>query len=598
MNAHVAAAVFYLILQAPVNLTTPQAEIRKASIEGIITRATTGDPLPRAQVTLNRIAQPQAPPAPGQATPLNPTPPAQIPQIFTESDGKFSFKDLEPGQYRIQVRVNGFANQEYGQKVIFGSGTPITLTAGQNKNDIVFKMIQDGTVTGHVRDSKGDQVPGLNVTLYRAVYNITGTRTLSTAGGAVSDDRGEYRAFFVPPGRYYVGIAPTSTAIQVLVLGNNVIADRTFPTTYYPSALDVGHALMIEVVPGTELNGIDVLLTLPTTYRIRGKVVDGVTGVPPKSFNVSVATRQDLNPSAILSNDSARFTTTTDPSTGTFEVRNVIPGAYWLRATMSSSLDEPLPANLVTTGRTAIEVLDAVIGGNRGTAQIPIDVSNSDIEGANITMMPTFAVPIQVNIYTMQLSQLGGVDRIRVALRSASFNSPSFTQRSALSEDERGTIDSVSPGEYRVQMSFGLQPDLFVKDVRYGVKQVQTELFQISGQSNEVLSITLSNSGGRIDGTLTDGQLKPQAGIQVVLIPDENRDRGELYKNATTDPSGHFTMRGIPPGNYKLFAWEAIESYSFYDREVLSKYESQGKAVHISEGAKEPIEMKIIPAPK
>jgi hypothetical protein len=137
-----------------------------------------------------------------------------------------------------------------------------------------------------------------------------------------------------------------------------------------------------------------------------------------------------------------------------------------------------------------------------------------------------------------------------------------------------------------------------LKDARFGVKQILTEPFQISSQSSEILSITLSNGGGRIDGTLTNGQTKPEAGIQVVLIPDETRDRTELYKNTTTDPSGHFTLRGIPPGNYKLFAWEAIEIYSYFDRDVLSKYESQGKQVKITEGTKEMVEMKIIPAAK
>jgi hypothetical protein len=47
-----------------------------------------------------------------------------------------------------------------------------------------------------------------------------------------------------------------------------------------------------------------------------------------------------------------------------------------------------------------------------------------------------------------------------------------------------------------------------------------------------------------------------------------------------------------------LFAWEAIEIYSYFDRDVLSKYESQGKQVKITEGTKEMVEMKIIPAAK
>src|SRR5882672_10265523 len=119
MNLRVATALVYLLLQAPAG-PTPPPEPPKGSLEGVVTRSSTGDPLARAQVTLNRITPPAPPPPPGQPTPTTSSPVAQIPQLFTESDGKFSFKDLNPGQYRLTVRANGYANQEYGQRVVFG----------------------------------------------------------------------------------------------------------------------------------------------------------------------------------------------------------------------------------------------------------------------------------------------------------------------------------------------------------------------------------------------------------------------------------------------------------------------------------------------
>ena len=44
-----------------------------------------------------------------------------------------------------------------------------------------------------------------------------------------------------------------------------------------------------------------------------------------------------------------------------------------------------------------------------------------------------------------------------------------------------------------------------------------------------------------------------------MLIPDIQRERRDLYVRATTDKDGRFSIRGIPPGNYKVFAWENIE---------------------------------------
>jgi protocatechuate 3,4-dioxygenase beta subunit len=590
------AAVLYLFLQTPV-ASTPPPELPKGSIEGIVIRSVTGDPLERAQVTLNRITPPATPPPPGQPTPTASTPLAQIPAQYTEVDGKFLFKDLNPGQYRLMVRANGYANQEYGQRVVVGPGTPINLTQGQAMKEITFKMIQNGTVTGHVRDARGDPVAGISISLMRSVYNVNGQRTLNSAGSAVTDDRGEYRAFWIPPGRYYVSATAGSSAISVLVLGGNVFADRVFPQTFYPGVLDPSRASVIEIQPGAEINGVDIVMTQPGTFRIRGKVLD-TAGQPPKGFTIGLVPRVEAGAPLPLTSGASNYSATTNPENGNFELRNIIPGSYWLRATMSTNADDPVPANLVNTARTAVELLDLVLGANRGTAQIPVDVVNADVENANLTMMPTISIPVQLSLDNMQLNQLGGMDRIRINLRNTNPSAPSSSQRSAFSDDGRGSIENVSPGEYRILANFGAQPDLYLKDVRFGTKSALNDPIQIANQNSETLSIVLSNNAGRVDGTLLDDKSKPQPGVPVILIPDESRDRYELYKNTSTDQTGHYAFRGIPPGNYKLFAWEAIETNSYYDRDVLAQYDSQGKPVRIQESSKDTVDLKLIPARK
>jgi len=80
-----------------------------------------------------------------------------------------------------------------------------------------------------------------------------------------------------------------------------------------------------------------------------------------------------------------------------------------------------------------------------------------------------------------------------------------------------------------------------------------------------------------------------------VLIPDQGRDRPELYKSTTTDQNGNFEIRGIAPGGYKAFAWETLEPNSYFDRDVLSQYEQLGKPIRIQESSKESIDLKVIP---
>ena len=55
-------------------------------------------------------------------------------------------------------------------------------------------------------------------------------------------------------------------------------------------------------------------------------------------------------------------------------------------------------------------------------------------------------------------------------------------------------------------------------------------------------------------------------------------------------------MRGLTPGDCKLFAWEGLENYGYFDPDVMRRAEAQGKPVHVGESSKLAVEGKIIPA--
>ena len=44
-----------------------------------------------------------------------------------------------------------------------------------------------------------------------------------------------------------------------------------------------------------------------------------------------------------------------------------------------------------------------------------------------------------------------------------------------------------------------------------------------------------------------------------------------------TDQEGRFTLRGITPGDYRIFAWEDIEPFAYFDAAVVKQYEAAGK---------------------
>ena len=82
----------------------------------------------------------------------------------------------------------------------------------------------------------------------------------------------------------------------------------------------------------------------------------------------------------------------------------------------------------------------------------------------------------------------------------------------------------------------------------------------------------------------------------VVLVPDVRlRQRSDLYKSASTDGSGRFRIMGVTPGDYKLFAFDAVDDTAWEDPDFIRTYEDRGKTIHLDEGSDEEIPLVVIP---
>ena len=81
-------------------LQTPAQQVPKATIEGVVMRVGTNEPVARARVSVTKLAGPGA--APAQFNP------SAIPPVMTDSQGRFIIADLEPGSYQLSAARNGF----------------------------------------------------------------------------------------------------------------------------------------------------------------------------------------------------------------------------------------------------------------------------------------------------------------------------------------------------------------------------------------------------------------------------------------------------------------------------------------------------------
>src|SRR5688572_164273 len=157
------------------------------------------EPARRVRVTLNDVSRAAA----GRTT-------------TTDDRGAFMFQGVPAGRFEIQAFKPAYLRASYGASRPERAGTPVVVRDGDVVTNLTMTIARGGVITGTVRDVRGRVVSGVEVRALRIGYNaLTGERTLGAPGTAsvvTTDDRGEYRAFGLPPGGYLVLAAPPPSA--------------------------------------------------------------------------------------------------------------------------------------------------------------------------------------------------------------------------------------------------------------------------------------------------------------------------------------------------------------------------------------------------
>ena len=275
-------------------------------------------PARRVRVTLTNVARS----SPGQTT-------------TTDDGGAFTFHRLTPGQYELQAFKPAYLRASYGASRPDRAGTPVVVKDGEAVTNLAMTIVRGGVITGVVRDIGGRPVPGLNVRVLKLGYNaVTGERTLgapSTGSVGVTDDRGEYRAYGLPPGGYFVVVVPRVSsgrgnddirqltaaevrqALQAARSGASgaqakpgqpslppssssqrysATARVNYAPIFHPGATDIAAAAPIALGVSEERTGVDVTIQLVPTATISG-TISSPSGALPR---VPLGTARDGQP--------------------------------------------------------------------------------------------------------------------------------------------------------------------------------------------------------------------------------------------------------------------------------------------------------------
>ena len=641
-------AVISLLLQtAPAR---PPQSGPKASIAGVVVHSATGSPVPNVRVALARTDAPIGPFAdfmgadhpPGEMVlpggvleaikNIPDLPPGDqalfaasqltdieeivfspaggaavvsksVPPVMTNSEGGFAFDNVEPGTYKLMFSAAGYARQDYGEGGFGGTGTPIVLAGGQTKRDIIMRMSPVSAVSGRIFDAVGHPIAGVPVQLFHLSYDDSAHKKTQRVVSTQTDDRGEYWFYFLSAGRYYLGAghqagqAPPAGSqsyngpFGVTYLSPNRIP-QNYAFTYYPCVAEVNAATAIDVQAGADLGGIDLFLGPQKTYRVRGRLVDSRTGQPPQSAFILLQPQSSDLGDIVTFMSGGNFPNY-NPQDGTFEIRNVAPGSY----TATVELPNPSPvkppdiAGMPAAERQAYLEAQAAEQQTRPRGSMNISVTNADLDSITIAVGATGSISGRFQIRPSGVDSSIRFESLRVQLRSEIENGAAGANRpdsGAVKSDGTFLMKGVPPGEYRLSV-VGIPTGSYVKEARLGQTDVLNTPLRFSGNDSNTLDIVISPNAGQIDGNAVDARGQATPGVQVVLIPDSNRSRTELFRPVTADAAGRFSMPTVVPGDYKIVAWNAMEPFAFFDPEFIKLAEQNGKPVRVTESSKQTI---------
>jgi hypothetical protein len=232
--------------------------------------------------------------------------------------------------------------------------------------------------------------------------------------------------------------------------------------------------------------------------------------------------------------------------------------------------------------------------GKRFTARLPLEVGNSNIEGVEMTLQPPFEVHGHV-VIEANGSLKGSALNLQLEPRTPGSQ---FASGAAQVKDDDLSFKWQNAGLDSYDLRAYQLPDgFYLKAIRIGREDVtETGIDLTQGLAPEDLTVVLNPNGGVIEGSVQNAKDEPAIGVTVTLIPDARQGSPMwLYKTANTDQNGRFVMKGVRPGEYKIYAWEELEGDAYQDPDFVKPHESAGETVNIKEGARETVQLKVIP---
>jgi hypothetical protein len=475
----------------------------------------------------------------------------QTRMVVVDANGRFDAGRFKDGEYTIEVGKSGYLTPEFRGPSLIETARMVHIRPDARVHDIEVVLARGGAIVGTITDSAGEPFQGVLVRAMR--LRQVGARTVATAAGwpRLTDERGRYRVFGLPPGWYL--IVASLNATEATFDRRSVVG---FAPVYYPATARVESAQTVQVELGSAITGVEVTFAASATARVTGKALNAA-GAP-------LAGRVVLTVSARSGSVAPEPRSIRIGDDGSFELPDVPPGDYVLQAL-----------------------------GDRGPGVAP------EFGSEYITVAEHNAPPVTIRTTTGATleGRFTSESRATIPLRAQALHAaPLDADRSP--PDGRGPEGLAVHDDGRfyltglfgpMRLTYPAPSGWYLKSMMIGGIDVTDQSFDF-GFGDQVISdadIVLSNTGARIDGTVSDVADRRVREFAVVAF-SANRAywfAGSRYVRwAATTPNGSFDVGDLPPGDYLVAAVDALPPGDWQALDGLDALVPRAMRVTLREG--------------
>lgn len=462
----------------------------------------------------------------------------------TDADGHYQLRDIPAGNCIVAVDAPAFAADLDGE-----TSKTIKLENEESVQGINLEIAPGAVITGRVTETSGRPVIGQTVQIvpFKDGRDDDDVRyALNDVLRAYTDDRGVYRAYGLPAGRYRIKVGDGLTGRSSLSLGRVPL-----PETYHPAVTDRSKAEVVEVAAASEATDIDIRVNLSPspktktkTYAVNGRIVDAQLGrpLPRVGFHYQSEIPYKRDRSGITGDLISEFGDT--DSKGYFRINELASGKYTIAITTSA--ESPWFAE-----------------------EAEFEVVDSDIRGLELTVRPAGSISGVVMLdNSSDAALVARISQLKLGDGHLSYSGV------PINKDGSFRLAGLKPGVHPISFSWGGNSEGFeiLRVERDGVQLDKTEQMLRGIKVGPCENVTgvrviIAHYTGGVSGQIKiEGGALPSGGHLEVSATPTNQPKKDTswtsskrfavsmsrWRRGTIDARGRFVINRLPPGEYEI----------------------------------------------